>query len=208
MRSHLHSSPFFCDCCCSFSTAKFVVPSQTTRSDDDFTCDGLCPGYIFGYGFPFDRVNWTDAGGLSETFDLGLGGDAILTYCLASNGKPHFIHGFSYSRNGTWLEPGLTEEQYGTEYSALPDNLAVNGSIALPYQQNYLFNGTLPASPRKDDLMELFSDDANYQGSNEDRFEIDELNSESGGDAATTAVATAMMLTTGIATSLLFGWYW
>lgn len=164
------------------------------------TCNGLCPGFMFGYGFDFDRVSWTDAGSLSDTFDLGLGGDTILTYCLMSNGKPHFIHGFSYSKNGTWLEPGLTEEQYGTEYSALPDALAVNGSIALPYQQNYLFNGTLPAAPKKDDLMKLFTDKANYQGSNDIRFEVPELNEGSG------ALATTPGMTVAFAAAILFLW--
>jgi len=148
---------------------------------------------MFGYGFEFNRVNWTDAGDWKDSFDLGLGGDTILTYCLASNGSPHFIHGFSYT-NGSWAEPGLAMEDYGTEHSALPEALAVNGSIALPYFQNYLFNGTTDFSSRKDDLIELFKSKKNYQGSNDMRFNVDELNEFSGSRGSVTIFASSVIV--------------
>jgi len=77
------------------------MPESTVRERDGVECNGFCPGYLFGYGFNVDKVNWTMPLDQSSTatFDLGLGGDTILTYCLASDGSPHFIHGFSYANN-------------------------------------------------------------------------------------------------------------
>jgi len=67
-------------------------------------------------------------------------------------------------------EPGLSEEKYGTERSALPDQLAVNGSIALPYYQNYIYNTA--EGTRKDELILEYKNVSNYEGSNDMRFDL------------------------------------
>jgi hypothetical protein len=160
---------------------QFTVPESTTDSTGR-TCNGLCPGFVFGFGFGKDSVGWTN----DTAFDLGISGDTILTYCINADGTPIFIHGMSYAQNG-WANESLSSDEYGLEQSALPVELQQfgYGSVQLPYHQNNVYNGSSQGLEKKD-LLVLFAQLGNYMGSNEIRYQMPQLEGEStsGGAAA------------------------
>lgn len=166
--------------------------SSQNFSKDGRTCDGLCLGQIFSYGFEADKGLWTPVDD-TKVLDLGIRGDTILTYCLDADGQPHFIHGFSYAEAG-WAEPGL--EDYGSDKSSVPVNLIVNGpfnltvnaSIELPFFKNYIYTGT-PHATKKTVLLDAFSRPESYKGSNEIRNTLPEQSSSSNTSARVSLLA-------------------
>jgi len=126
---------------------------------------------------------WIDESRGVQIFDIGLSGDNLFTYCLAADGTPHFIHGFT-NADGGWAEFNQTTDEYRTERSALPEGLQGNGSIAVPYFQNYVFNGTSSLA-RKDEMILRFTNSSYYQGANEMRFDIANLNNETTSSSTT-----------------------
>jgi len=159
-------------------------------------------GYLFAYGFEVTNVDWVaDDSGATGTFDLGQAGDSILVYCIDADSNPRFIMGFSFAPGG-WADPGLSADEYGPERSALPDDLKEHGNVAVPYFQNNIYNGT--TSAQKADLLDLFADPTNYDGSNTIRYDIEQLNTSGGlsvgfgfsalaGAVAATAAALSVM---------------
>ena len=108
---------------------------------------------------------------MGSLFDISTFGDQILLYCLATNGDPHFIWGFNY--NGAWNVQGLNATDYGTNTSALPDELMAHGNIALPHCDNYLWTDPTPdILGNKTVQRGKFLDTANYQCDNENPFQL------------------------------------
>lgn len=138
-------------------------------------------GALFSYGFGND-TDWRILES-EDIFNLNVAGDTLLVYCLKTDNTPHFLSGFSYTPNG-WLEPGLSEDEYGAENSALPEGLAVNGSVAVPYFQNYVFVGESSTATTQGELLMLYMDPTNYQGSNDVRYELPVLNDGSSDDSS------------------------
>lgn len=87
----------------------------------------------------------------------------MLLYCLNADNEPHFITGVIYNEDAIWSESGLPEYQFNQ--SALPAALVNDGSLALPLQPNYLYQG--PNSGKRVDLVEAYGNPANYKGSQE-----------------------------------------
>lgn len=122
---------------------------------------------------------WTHVNTLP--FALSSQGDTVLTYCLDGNGKPHFIHGFSYSPGG-WAQPGL-DNYTVLQQSALPETLKTAGSVQLPYYHNWIYIGTA-VEPVEVLITEYYNNPSNYSGSDTVRNNYPGLNNppSSGGN--------------------------
>lgn len=135
----------------------------------DFGGDGLDDGEIFGWGNDLDFAN--DWKSVTGTFSLS--GQPIFLYCLSNSGEKNPFLGFTYL-NGTFVMPGdnITET---TSY--LPDSLGVAGlqDIAAglrPGFANAVYSGQNPeVEYDRDVLKALVRDPANWQGTNDGRFE-------------------------------------
>jgi len=84
----------------------------------------------------------------------------------------------------------------------------LSGSVALPYLQNYNFKGMDGTDdPRKEDLIPIYADPNNYEGSNELRYGIAALEDRSaaktafGGSLLDGNTATILLLATAV-----YGW--
>lgn len=102
---------------------QFAIPEQGIQAGEPF---GLGPGSPYA-------GNWDGGDG----FELSSEGDQIFVYCLDVNNQPNFLWGFSY--NGTWLDGGLNDTEYGEGSSALPDTLDMLGNTVLPHADNCVF---------------------------------------------------------------------
>ena len=154
--------------------------------------EGIKAATVFGYGDCVDLGdNWT-ATNANDPFDFSARGDQIFLYCLASDGRPHFIWGLSY--NGDWAPKNLTD--YGTNTSALPDELVEQGNVALPHCDNYLWTDPTPNMVgNRTTQRAKFLDPLNYQCDNEMRFEL-----TLGECASANNVATSWLTAIGIVT--------
>ena len=162
---------------CSHARAtQYSIPNATTDLNGE-TFEGIGVGGLFSYGFGVEDDRWTVLeSGSDSVFNLGLSGDTILVYCLKTDGTPHFLSGFSYAPSG-WVDAGLADEEYGAQDSALPDDLAVNGSVAVPYFQNNLYNGASSSITTKGELLKSYMEPANYEGSNDMLYQLPILTS-------------------------------
>lgn len=117
----------------------------------------------FGYVNASFIETWADpenAGDL-ELLDLNhTQGDSLFLYCYLADGSIRHLVGFSNA--GEWLEPGLTLEDYQESFSALPDQLAEVGSIALPHMDQYEYIGSNIG--RKRQLQEFMTNASNWNG--------------------------------------------
>ena len=86
--------------------------------------------------------------------------DSLLIYCYNADGIPHFLQALTYSDTG-FSEAGLATYEFSE--TSIPDDLMSAGSIALPFQSNYLYSG--PREGNRDELLAAFADPANYAGS-------------------------------------------
>mmetsp|Transcript_9306 Transcript_9306/g.17755 ORF Transcript_9306/g.17755 Transcript_9306/m.17755 type:complete len:228 (+) Transcript_9306:271-954(+) len=129
--------------------------------------EGIKAATVFGYGECVDfGDNWTLTNA-NDPFDFSARGDQLFVYCLASDGSPHFIWGFNY--NGDWAPQNLTD--YGTNTSALPDELVDQGNVALPHCDNYLWTDPTPEMVGNRTVQRAkFLDPLNYQCDNEMRY--------------------------------------
>jgi len=121
---------------------------------------GLSTGDIFGFGgkYPDDKGSWEFTG----TFDLSTSvPDNLFVYCLDVYEEPHFLLAVTY--NGNFSDPNL--DSYSFSETALPEEFLEleYGSLALPFFPNFLYRGR--GDGRVDQLLESFSDPANYEGS-------------------------------------------
>ena len=90
-------------------------------------------------------------------------GDSVFLYCLLGDSTVNPLVG--YSNNNAWAPAGLTVEEYGSEKSALPDQLRDVGSIILPHLDNYRYEG--PGAGEKQDLQNYMMDPNNWRGNDE-----------------------------------------
>jgi len=169
-------------------TIKIKVPEVTTDSKGN-SCSGWCPGEVFSYGFPADQGMWTHVNTLP--FALSTQGDTVLTYCLDGNGKPHFIHGFSYAPGG-WAQPGL-DNYTVLQQSALPETLKTAGSVQLPYYQNWIYIGTA-VEPVEVLITEYYNNPSNYSGSDTVRNNYPGLNNPPSSDGSISSRFSGWML--------------
>ena len=136
---------------CSLTRRRFVV-SQYSLPEG-----GLQAGDVFGYNvkFPNDRGTWETTG----TFDISASSpDSMLVYCLNADAQPHFLSAVTTNRQ--FSEPGA--DSYSPSETAVPEMLADDGQLALPFQPNYLYIG--PRDGNRDELVALFEDPANFEG--------------------------------------------
>ncbi|GKZ00532.1 hypothetical protein MPSEU_001005600 [Mayamaea pseudoterrestris] len=162
------------------ATLAYSIPASSVGIDGE-TFEGIGVGALFSYGFETeDDARWSVVdGNASDTlFNLNLAGDTVLVYCLKTDGTPHFLSGFSYAPSG-WVDAGLAAEEYGGVDSALPDELAVNGSVAVPYFQNNIFIGDSSSATTKEELMQTYQQASNYKGTNDATYELPILTSGS-----------------------------
>lgn len=111
-------------------TFEFIIPQE-----------GILAGTIFGFGEPSPFwQNWTefDDGG-DFLFDIQTAGDNLFLYCLDADNLPNIINGWTNSE--AWLEPGLTVDEYGSNASAVPEQLLNDGSVALRHADNCIYAG-------------------------------------------------------------------
>jgi hypothetical protein len=139
------------------------------------TSPGLGVGALFSYGFNVSDDRWKQVDPQSP-FQLNVAGDTILVYCMQSDGSPHFLSGFSYAPTG-WMAAGLTADAYGGTGSSLPSELSVNGSVAVKYFPNNVFNGASSSSTTQDQLLKSYQDPSNYVGANNMRYQLPALTS-------------------------------
>lgn len=112
-------------------------------------------------------------------FDLSIGGDSILIYCMNADGEPHFITAFTYA-NGGFAEPGQDEDTYSFDRTSLPDDFVEYGFVAVPFLQNYRYVGP-SSNPRKNESLIEYARAENYEGSNEQRTTMKELEGDTSG---------------------------
>lgn len=159
-----------------FLFLQFTVP-ETSIGVNGKIFKGIGVGSLFSYGFGEDDDKQWALVEENSVFNLNVGGDTVLVYCLNADGSPHFLSGFSYAPDG-WLEPGLTAEEYGGIDSSLPDELSVNGSVAVPYFQNYMYAGESSSITTKEELVQAFGNPSNYEGQNEIPYLMPTVTSE------------------------------
>lgn len=133
---------------------------------------GIAKGSVFGCGPNLSFGNqWEVADG---GFALAAGGDAVLIYCKDSVEDETVQHLAAFSFNGEWETSGLEEDDYETGTSALPDDLAPLGAIALPHFDNYIYEGsTLEGT--KAQLQSALMESSNWKGSNSERFSVEAM---------------------------------
>jgi len=118
---------------------------------------GLQAGDVFGYNvqFPNDRGTWETTG----TFDISASApDSMLVYCLNADAQPHFLS--AVTTNGAFSAPGAAS--YAPGETAVPEQLADDGQLVLPFQPHYLYTG--PRDGNRDELVASFEDPANFAG--------------------------------------------
>lgn len=121
---------------------------------------GYKQGAAFGYGFDYGaHQKWVREEG---NFNIGTSGDSVIVYCLKGDNSVNPL--VAYSNNNKWYDPGLNATDYGTEGSALPDELKTVGSIVLPHLDNYEYKG--PMQAEKSNLQKYMMDPANWRGTN------------------------------------------
>jgi hypothetical protein len=98
-----------------------------------------------------------------------------LVYCLNADGRPYFLHGFSFNKGG-WAAANLSS--YATGQSSLPQQLHTQGAVAVPDFPDYVYLGPATA-PLKSKLVSYFKDPKNYNGSF-DRKTVPDLGPKSG----------------------------
>ena len=164
---------------------------QWTEGFSGQSCNGICRGGTFSYGFhesqAWERV---PTGGSFKDFSLSSDGDTILLYCMNADGHPHFLNGYTFAEGG-WAEPGLSADEYGTARSALPEALETQGSVALPHFNNYVFAAD-PRGKTRADLLTVFANASNYMGRNDQRWDIPVLNQQTSGALSRTASLSAL----------------
>lgn len=125
-------------------TLEYTVPSA-----------GLSQGETFGSGPNFPDFTWTSVQG---TFSLDTEGEQVFLYCFGGNGNPVPLAGISY--NGDFKDAGLAS--YGFGESALPEEIASAGSIALAHCDEWRYAGQL--SGTVEELQALMGDTSQWQG--------------------------------------------
>ena len=130
---------------------------------------GIVNGTIFGYGpGVLHGEDWESVGG---RFALAESGDTIIVYTEDTGGVIQPVSAFSYYGED-WKQPGLEEDSYGTDSSALPNSLGPTGAISLPRMENYLYIGRREGN--KTVLQAALQNASNWEGS------IDPVNTPSG----------------------------
>lgn len=124
-----------------------------------------------------------------QAFDIQTTGDNIFIYCLDADQKPNVINGWTNS--GSWKEAGLTDDEYGTATSALPENLEGAGSIALPDTNNCIYSGPLPRDTAS--LAENLIDPTLWSCQDSPRIILD-LGDSAGGRASLSVIATVAFM--------------
>lgn len=167
-------------------TVKLTIPSA-----------GIKSGERFGFGFDFGaEQKWLRESG---TFNIGIMGDSVFLYCYLGDSTVN--HLVAYSNNNAWAPAGLPVGDYGSEKSALPDELREVGSVILPHLDNYRYEG--PGAGEKIDLQNFMMDPNNWSGNDEG------LGDQGGSGGAIvgrfTALATLAVLA--LATSLAYVTY-
>ena len=143
---------------------------------------GYKAGKQFGFGFDFGATEkWVREEG---NFNIGITGDSVFLYCYLGDSSIRPLVGFS--NNNAWAPPDLPVEEYGSEKSALPPELAEVGSVILPHLDNYKYEG--PQAGEKADLQKFMMDPNNWVGSD---FGLGDQNSAT---MLTTAVTTLSVL--------------
>ena len=143
---------------------------------------GIKAGERFGFGYDFGAdQKWVREQG---NFNVGIMGDSVFLYCLLGDSTVNPLVG--YSNNNAWAPAGLDVEEYGSEKSALPDQLRDVGSIILPHLDNYRYEG--PGVGEKQDLQAYMMDPNNWKGN-------DEGLGDQGGSGATPARRIAALVT-------------
>ena len=125
---------------------------------------GMMAGTVFCYGCD-DSTVWQSVGG---NFALSASGDTVLLYCETDTQEIVHISGFSFS--GDWMSKGLTESEYGTDSSALPESLE-DAIVTLPHMDNYMYNGT--RSGTMSSLISSITSRVHWIGSNSGRFSFE-----------------------------------
>jgi len=149
---------------------------------------GIPAGKDFGFGFDFGaNEKWLREEG---TFNIGITGDSVFLYCYLGDSSINPLVG--WSNNDAWAPAGLTVEEYGSEKSALPDQLKEIGSIVLPHIDNYRYEG--PEVGEKETLQKDMMNPAYWKGN-------DEGLGDQGGSAANkiATVVTALAVVASIA---------
>ena len=126
---------------------------------------GITSGTVFGYGGESNLLHQQDWVKVQGQFQLSTSGDTVLLYCQDDGGALNFLFGFDYSGDG-WMKSNLNADFYGSARSALPDQLADNGSISLPHFDNYRYKGSTSTGSFSQ-LQALFSDPIQWEGSDD-----------------------------------------
>mmetsp|Transcript_3551 Transcript_3551/g.9795 ORF Transcript_3551/g.9795 Transcript_3551/m.9795 type:complete len:541 (-) Transcript_3551:2455-4077(-) len=150
--------------------AKFLTTEGTYEFE--IPADGILTGTIFGFGdnSPFAE-NWDPYPDGGQLFDIQPDGDNLFLYCLDADNIPNILAG--YTNVGQWVEPGLTAEQYGSNTSALPENLQDAGSIALPQFDNCIYDGPTGESVTQENIREFMITPENWRCQNGLRIVLD-----------------------------------
>ena len=127
---------------------------------------GMIAGTVFCYGCD-DSTVWQSVGG---TFSLAATGDTVLLYCETDTKEIVHISGFSFS--GDWTEKDLTESEYGTVSSALPESLE-DVAVTLSHMDNYMYSGT--RSGTMSSLISSITSRVHWNGSNSDPFSFESM---------------------------------
>ena len=90
-------------------------------------------------------------------------GDSVMLYCYL--GDSSIRHLVAYTNYNDWSPPGLKADEYGSQKSALPDELKTVGSIHLPHLDNYRYEG--PEVGSKEDLQQFMMKPENWKGTDE-----------------------------------------
>lgn len=153
--------------------------------------EGIPAGLLFGYG-PSVAHNerWTEDEG---TFSLGLDGDNIFLYCLDRFNEIRFLSAFTNS--GDWQQPNLDFAAYGRNSSALPESVE-NASLALPHLLNYHYNG--PRDARIKLLQRSIFYPNEWEGSDELRYYVGEVEEEEGESSGVRASLLASLFLSGL----------
>lgn len=152
---------------------------------------GIPAGMAFGLGpsttaYQYGQ-DWMNAQGV---FSLSTEGDQVFLFCISAQQVVRPVAAISY--NGPFQPAGLAS--YGTNESALPDSLALNGTLVLPHEDRWMYVGpdVLEMNALKDAIQDTAT---NWEGNSD--------GSASGGPAqtgVTTILVYSMLLAS---TSLL-----
>ena len=137
-------------------TIKLVTPDS-----------GISAGTVFGYGEGLVYGDdWESVGG---RFAMSESGDTVLVYTTASANDVSsitFLAAFSYAGMDSWRDANLSEDEYGTDSSALPSSLSsTSGTTTLPSKKNYVYVG--PRSGNKEFLQSSLENTKNWEGTSD-----------------------------------------